>query len=135
MVAQGTTSEYLLTQKTAEEYRGKGYEVLIQDPLDFLPGFTADLLVRKGGEVKVIAVKSRSSLAADPKIGELARCIESKSGWTFELLLVSEPEKLDSPEGAHSFASEDIFHRIEEAEKALQSGLLEAAFFARMVGP
>ena len=128
MVAQGTTSEHLLTKKTAEEYRGRGYEVLMQAPLDFLPGFTADLLVRKGDEVKVIEVKSRPSLAADPKIEELARSIESKPGWTFELLLVSEPEKLDSPEGAYSFASEDISHRIEEAEKALQTGLPEAAF-------
>jgi len=128
MVAQGTKAEYLLAQKTAEEYRGKGYDVLMQAPLDFLPGFTADLLVRKGDEVKVIEVKSRPSLAADPKIGELARNIESKPGWTFELLLVSEPEKLDSPEGSQSFASEDIFNRIEEAEKALQGGLPEAAF-------
>ena len=108
--------------------RPASHEVLIQAPLDFLPGFTADLLVRKGDEVKVIEVKSRPSLAADPKISELARSIESKSGWTFELLLVSEPEKLDSPEGAHSFVSEDIFHRIAEAEKALQAGLPEAAF-------
>ena len=128
MVRQGTTSEYLLTQKTAEEYRGRGYEVLLQAPLDFMPGFTADLLVRKGDEVKVIEVKSRPSLAADPKISELARSIESKPGWTFELLLVSEPEKLDSPEGACSFASENIVQRFEEAEKALQAGLPEAAF-------
>ena len=47
MVRHGTTSEYLLTQKTAEEYRSRGYEVLLEAPLDFLPGFTADLLVRK----------------------------------------------------------------------------------------
>ena len=38
MVAQGTTSEYLLTQKTAEEYRGRGYEVLMQAPLELLAG-------------------------------------------------------------------------------------------------
>ena len=97
MVRDGTTSEYLLTPKTAEEYRSRGYEVLLEASLDFLPGFRADLLVRKGDEVKVIEVKSRPSLAADPKISELARIIESKPGWTFELLLVSEPEKLDSP--------------------------------------
>ena len=54
MVGTGTTSEYLLTQKTAEEYRSRGYEVLLEAPVDFLPGFRADLLVRKGGEVKVI---------------------------------------------------------------------------------
>ena len=128
MVRNGTTSEYLLTQKTAEEYRNRGYEVVLEAPLDFLPGFTADLLVRKGDEVKVIEVKSRPSLAADPRIGELAQSIESKPGWTFELVLVSEPEKLDSPAGARSFGSEDIAQRFEEAEKALEAGLPEAAF-------
>lgn len=128
MVGHGTISEYLLTKKTAEEYRSRGYEVLAEASLDFLPGFTADLLVRKGDEVKVIEVKSRPSLAADPKVSELARIIESKPGWTFELLLVGEPEKLDSPEGARSFEGESIGHRLEEAEKALQAGFPEAAF-------
>ena len=75
MVGHGTISEYLLTKKTAEEYRSRGYEVLAEASLDFLPGFTADLLVRKGDEVKVIEVKSRPSLAADPKVSELARII------------------------------------------------------------
>ena len=128
MVRDATDSEYLLARKTAEEYRSKGYEVLLEAPLDFLPGFTADLLVRKGDEVRVIEVKSRPSLAADPKITELARLIDSKPGWTFELLLVSEPEKLDSPEGARSFESGKILQRIEEAERSLQAGLPEAAF-------
>ena len=128
MIMHGATSHYLLTKKTAEEYRGKGYEVVLEAPLDFLPGFTADLLVRKGDEVKVIEVKSRPALAADPRIGELARRIESMPGWTFELLLVSEPEKLDTPVGARSFANENIAQRFEEAERALKAGLPEAAF-------
>ena len=128
MVRHETTSEYLIIQKTAEEYRNKGYEVVLEAPLDFLPGFNADVLARKGDEVKVIEVKSRPSLAADPRIGELARRIESKSGWTFELVLVGEPEKLDSPTGARSFGNENIAHRFEEAEKALEAGLPEAAF-------
>lgn len=34
MVSQGTTSEYLLTQKTAEEYRSRGYEVVREAALD-----------------------------------------------------------------------------------------------------
>ena len=128
MVGNATDSEYLLTHKTAEEYRDKGYEVLFDAPLDFLPGFKADLLVRRGDEVRVIEVKSRPSLAADPKISELARLIDSKPGWRFELLLVSEPEKLDSPEGARSFEGAKILQRIEEAERSLQARLPEAAF-------
>ncbi len=128
MVRDATDSEYLLTRKTAEDYRSKGYEVLMEAPLDFMPGFRADLLVRKCGEARVIEVKSRPSLAADPKIGELARLIESMPGWTFALVLVGEPEKVDSPEGARSFESEKIVQRIKEAEKSREAGLPEAAF-------
>ena len=128
MVRDATASEYLLTQKTAEEYRSMGYNVLLEAPLDFLPGFRADVLVRRGDEVKVIEVKSRLSLAADPKITELARIIDSMPGWSFELLLVGEPERVDSPEGARSFENENIVQRIEEARRSLEASLPEASF-------
>ena len=128
MIENSTISEKLLADMTAEEYRNKGYEVSRETQFDFLPGFCTDLVVRKGDEVKVIEVKSRASLAANRKIRELARVIHSKPGWSFELLMVGEPEKLDSPEGAQSFEDENILRRIEEAEKALGAGLSEAAF-------
>ena len=128
MVGPATDSEYLLTQKTAEEYRSSGYEVQLEASLDFFPNFRADLLVRKGDEVKVVEVKSRPSLAADPRISELARLIESKPGWSFELVLVGEPEKLDSPAGARAFEGEGIVRRIEQAERSLGEGIPEAAF-------
>ena len=77
MIGPTTDSEYLLIRKTSEEYRSNGYEVQLAAVLDFLPNFQADLLVRKGDEVKVIEVKSRPSLAADPK---------PKPGWDVHLL-------------------------------------------------
>jgi uncharacterized protein YutE (UPF0331/DUF86 family) len=128
MVRNPSNSEYLLVHKTAEEYRSKGYEVLQEARLDFLPGFIADLLVRKGAEARVIEVKSRSSLATSPELSKLARIIESKPGWSLELLLVSEPEKLAAPDSARSFESANIRQRIDEAEKSLKAGLTEAAF-------
>lgn len=115
-------------EKKAAEYRSKGYEVERDCPLEFLPGFLADLVVRKDGETKVIEVKYRTSLAESPKIRELAQILHEKSGWSFELLLVGEPEKLDSPEGARSFGAGEIRQRLAEAEKALEHGLGEAAF-------
>ena len=127
-MGNATVSEKLLVDKTAEEYRSKGYEVSRETQLDFLPGFRTDLVVRKGDEVKVIEVKSRASLAANDRITELARAIYAKPGWSFELLMVGEPEQLDSPEGAQSFEDQKIVRRIEEAEKALAAGLSEAAF-------
>ena len=117
----------LLVRKTANEYRRKGYDVALDVPLDFLPGFRADLLVRKPNDVKVIEVKSRSSLAADPKIKQLARVVDSKPGWSFELLLVAEPERLDSPEGSRSFDRGRVIRRMEEADRALAAGMSEAA--------
>ena len=128
MIRDVADSEYLLAQKTAEEYRSQGYEVEQGAPLEFLPGFRADLLVRKDDEVKVVVVKARRSLAADPKIAEVARLLESKPGWRFELLLVSEPERMDAPERINSFDGERIAGRLEEAEQSLQVGLPEAAF-------
>ena len=128
MVGPTTDSEYLLTQKTAEEYRSNGYEVQLEAFLDFFPNFRADLLVRKGDEVKVIEVKSRPSLAADPRVSELAKLIESKPGWSFELVLVGEPEKVDSPAGALAFEGEGIVRLLEQAERSLGAGIPEAAF-------
>ena len=68
MVSSLRDTAYLLARKTADEYRNKGYKVSLDMPLDFLPGFRADVVVSKDGETKVIEVKSRSSLGANPKL-------------------------------------------------------------------
>ncbi len=115
-------------EKKAAEYRSRGYEVEENCPLDFLPGFRAGLVVRKNGEAKVIEVRFRTSLAGSPQIEELARILHDKPGWSFELMLVGEPERLDSPEGVQSFAREEILQRLDETKKALDHGLSEAAF-------
>jgi uncharacterized protein YutE (UPF0331/DUF86 family) len=114
--------------KTAAKYRSRGYEVEEDCPLEFLPGFRADLVARKDGDVRVIEVKSRTSLAATPKLNELAEILYSKPGWSYDLLLVGEPEKLESPEGAQPFAEEEIRQRLAEAEAVLEKGSGEAAY-------
>ena len=128
MVSHATDTEHILVQKTAEEYRNRGYEVFLEAPLDFLPGFRVDLIAKNADEVKVIEVKARRSLAANPRISELARIIESKPGWSFELLFVDEPGKLHSPDDARPFKNADIVMRIDQAEKLLELGYTEAAF-------
>ena len=127
MVDGRANAEYVLLRKAAEEYRNRGYEVIMAAPLDFLPGFQADLLVRKGDEAKVIEVKSRASLAANPKLRQLAQAIDAKPGWSLELLLVAEPEKLEAPEGAKAFGRDRILGRLEQAEKLLEMRYSDAA--------
>lgn len=115
-------------EKKAAEYLSRGYEVERDCPLEFLPCFNADLVVRKGGEVRVIEVKSRTSLAATPILNELAEILYDKPGWSYDLLLVGEPEKLESPAGAEPFDEKDIRKRLAEAETVHKLGSDEAAF-------
>lgn len=130
MVEGATNLEIALVLKTAEEYRRKGYEVTIEECLDFPPGFVADLVARKGDDTRVVEVKSRASLAANPRIGEVARILETKPGWSFDLILVGEPEKLESPAGARAYDREGIAARIQESEELLRLAHPDAAFLA-----
>ncbi len=114
--------------KTAAKYRSRGYEVEEDCPLEFLPGFRADLVARKDGDVRVIEIKTRTSLALTPKLNELAEILYSKPGWSYDLLLVGEPEKLESPDGAQPSAEEEIRRRLAEAEAVLAKGSGEAAY-------
>lgn len=115
-------------EKKAAEYRSRGYEVEEDCPLEFLPGFRADMVVHKDGESKVIEIRPRIISASSSQMTELAEILYDKPGWSYELLLVGEPEKLDSPEGAQSFAREEILQRLDETKKALKHGMSEAAF-------
>jgi uncharacterized protein YutE (UPF0331/DUF86 family) len=114
--------------KKAAEYRSRGYEVEENCQLDFLPGYRADLVVRKGEETRVIEVKSRTSLARSPRMTELAEILYEKPGWSYDLLLVGEPEKLESPKGAQPFAEEEIRRRLAESEEVLAKGSGEGAY-------
>ena len=120
--------EQLFVEKRAAEYRSRGYEVFQNASLDFFPEYRADLLVKKDGENKVIEITTRTSMALTPEIAELAEVLSSMPGWSFDLLLVGEPEKLDAPEDVRPFSGQEIIERIQGAERALESGLLAGSF-------
>jgi uncharacterized protein YutE (UPF0331/DUF86 family) len=126
-----TSRERRRARAIAEEYRSRGYEV-IEEPSpaqlpDFLSGYRPDLLVRKGEEAIIVAVKSRSSLAEDLQTRDLARLLQTKPHWNFELIVVGDDEQLSTPEGARPFKRDDILQGIEAAEKLMASGFSEAA--------
>ena len=128
MIRTAPDIHYLFNFKSADDYRMRGYQVQKDVPLDFFPDCQADLLATKNGEKRVVLVRTRTTLAADPKITQLARIIDEKPGWSFDLILVAEPEKLSSPEGARIFERENIDNRLDEVQTALDAGLPEAAF-------
>ena len=116
----------------AADYRRKGYEVIeapsTEQLPDFLSGYQPDLIVRKGDEAIIVEVKTRSSLATYPQIRELAQMLEGEPGWTFELVAVSEGERLIAPEGARPFGREDILENTAEVERLIDAGFTKASF-------
>lgn len=123
-----TILEKNFIEKKAVEYRSRGFKVEKNGSLKFLPNYRADLIVRKDGVAKVIEVKSRTSLTQSPTRRKLAEVLNNKPGWSYELLLVGEPEKLESFDGAQSFTEDEIRQRMDEAETVLEGGSSEAAF-------
>ena len=134
MIADLIIAEKRIADIMAAEYIGKGYQVWQDAPLHFLPGFRADLLVKKGDERKVIAVKTRPSLVADPAFSEFKRIVNSQPGWKFELLLVGEPERLAPAENSQPLDESGILNRLDQAETALDTGLPEAALLLAWAG-
>ena len=100
----------------------------------FCPVFAPMCWSKKGDERKVIAVKTRPSLVADPAFSEFKRIINSRPGWSFELLVVGEPERLDAAENPQPLDESGILNRLDQAETALNAGLPEAALLLAWAG-
>jgi len=90
--------------KLAEEYKSKGYEILLhpnpEDLPDFLKGYRPDMIVRRGDEAVIIEVKSRSSFdsASTQYLRKLAGVVEHHSGWRFEFVMVNAGEMVNADE-------------------------------------
>lgn len=114
-------------EQIANEYKDKGYEVVVEPEVRQLPGplagFRPDLVVRRGDEVVVIEVKSRASLG-DPRLQALAEAVRSQPGWRFELVLLR-PEL--GPPGTREWTDADVMHTLSQVETLLGSGHQEAA--------
>ncbi len=127
-MAQTTAAEYQYARHIADRYRSQGYHVAFDEPLEVLPGYRADVVARRGSEVKVIEVRMRSALASSSQLDLLAQAIENRPGWSFELVLVAEPDRLEPPAGAKPYDASALRSRVEQAESMLESGQAEAAF-------
>jgi uncharacterized protein YutE (UPF0331/DUF86 family) len=79
--------------KLAEEYRQKGYEVILspkpEDMPNFLKGYSPDMIVRRGEEAVVIEVKSRSSITTAQYLRDLAQVVGEHPGWRVELVMTN----------------------------------------------
>lgn len=127
--------EERLVLQVAEEYRERGYEVVLQPKPsslpEFLGGYRPDLLARRGGESVVVEVKAGSVPPRQrDRFRDLARAVDGQPGWRFELVIrnlppVPEPE---APAGGRpSLTGPDAARAVADAEELVGSGRPEAA--------
>lgn len=102
--------------KLAEEYRQKGYVVLLppqpEELPDFLRGYRPDMIVRRGKEAIVVEVKSRSSIASAQYLRDLVTAVEKHPGWRVELVITNPEDVL--------YANANIEGSLEENEVKAQ---------------
>lgn len=128
MISETTIKERQLASIVADEYRSKGYEVTPEASVHFMPGFRADLVARKGDEVRVVEVKTRASLKHSPQIVKLAEAVKTQPGWHFDLILVGDGEKVELPDAPVApLDAAAIARRLTFAETALAGAAPESA--------
>jgi len=119
-------------REIAREYAKQGYEVIVNPTPDQLPNFLAafpiDILARNDAESVVIEVRTQGSLTSSPELDAIAKALEDRPGWRFELV-VRNPRDRDSLyfRDAMSLDVPDIVSRLNEARELSEQEHGEAA--------
>lgn len=118
-----TSSGRKRLEAIANDYRTKGYEVIIGPRDDQLPrslkGLVPDLLVRRGGEARVVEVKSRWARRDTPSLQVLAEAVEAEPGWALDVVLLEDD--------AEPWSMAEARRRLDEATRLLSEHRPEAA--------
>lgn len=113
------------------DYQHQGYTVLDAptsvDVPEVLAPYHPALLLRKGADAVLVVVRSRTALAHDPPIRDLARLIHTLPGWTLELVVMGDDAPRVAPAGARPFTRAEIVQGMAEAERLVTTGFAEAA--------
>ena len=118
--------------EVADQYRSRGYEVIIGSKPHQLPPFLAgsrpDLLMRKGDESVVVEVKSRPTMEKEERPSGLVAALGERPDWGYMLATVDVGEQLRAPKGVRAFTREDVNNCAAESERLLDAGFADAAF-------
>lgn len=117
--------------RVAEDYRQRGYDVVVKptgaDLLGFLESYHPDIIARSPTESVVVEVKVGTRTSVAERFQEVAERINRQPGWRFSLVYVnpSEPDQLTQAEPA---PLTELEQRALEANSLLQANQTDAAF-------
>jgi len=128
---QPAVSERQRLERIADEYRSRGYDVLVEPLGPELPPFLGnhrpDLIARKGDEGLVIEVKHSPAEGESTEIGWLAERIRCEPGWRLVVVAQSPAEELVPGERLSLLSDAEVEQHLNEASRLLASGQQEAA--------
>lgn len=131
-------NEAELTRKVAEEYRSRGFDVIVRPRRGQLPeplaGFEPDIVARKGDETVIVEVKSRQSLRHEPRVEPLVRAIEEVPGARFELVIARPDISSPLPERTRPWREREAAAALYEAVQLLDKGHQIAALLLGWAG-
>ncbi len=119
--------------RLAEQYKKRGYDVVVRPTPEQLPDFarefTVELLGKRGGEgVLVAAKKNRDELALDQRLSENVEMTARKPGWRFDLAILGEnPPSTQEIHDARELLPEEIDKVFQEATKMVGLGFFDPA--------
>jgi len=119
-------------QQVADEYKARGYRVLVEPSASELPPFLADFhpdLIAYGPQDSVVVeVKVGTETAVSEHYGELAERIRQHPGWRFSLTVIDPRSDEVVPLTQQLLDREAIMGRLREARELLDRGVKDAAF-------
>jgi hypothetical protein len=122
--------EYERLLEVAREYHEKGYDIILHPGQAELPEFLAnhqpDLIARGPDETVVVEVRSRDSLIRSRELTPLAEILADRPGWRLELVVTNPTGRKPGVYPYKSLSFADIRTKLQEVEKLLASGSLEA---------
>ncbi len=128
--------EQELLRRVAQQYRGEGFDVVVEPQGDQVPSFASkfrlDMIATRGDEKVVVEVKkNRRELARDPEFLKLSEVINAQPGWRLDLIIT---EGETSVERASLEAEEPSFEQIigslDDAEALIEVAPVRFALLA-----
>lgn len=125
------TPEQQRILRVAREYKQKGYQVVVAPSKSDLPEFLADyqppdLIAQNQEETVVVEVKSRTALSQSHDLPALAKAIQEKPGWRFELVVTNPQQELIKDE-YQPLNTQNILDQLAQTNQLIHMGYYNAA--------
>lgn len=127
-----TESEREFVERIANEYRSRGFRVVLRPRPDelppFLQAFQPDFIALSDDENIVVEVRERGGLKRSPRVGELAEALSGQPGWRLKYLLAPSEDDLLSAKNPASLSTKRIRETLKDSESLCDAGDVVPSF-------